>query len=64
MWVLIQVVPRREDSLPNLMESLLTLNEVEQNNLSQGQTKHNISDLMDVSSQDTSEKPRLGDSRF
>ena len=46
------------------MESLLTLNEVEQKNLSQGQTKHNISDMMDVSSQDTSEKPRLGDSRF
>ena len=46
------------------MESLLTLNEVEQNNLSQGKTKHNLSDLMDVSSQDTSEKQRLGDSRF
>ena len=64
VWVLIQVVPRREDSLPDLMESLLTLNEVEQNNISQGKTKHNISDLMDVSSQDTSEKPCLGDSIF
>ena len=64
VWVLIQVVPRREDSLPDLMESLLTLNEVEQNNLCQGKTKHNTSDLMDASSQDTSEKPHLGDSRF
>ena len=64
VWVLIQVVPRREDSLPDLMESLLTLNEVEQNNLSQGKTKQNTSDLMDVSSQDTSEKPCLGDSIF
>ena len=53
VWVLIQVVPRREDSLPDLMESLLTLNEVEQNNLSHGKTK-----------QDTSENPRLGDSIF
>ena len=64
VWVLIQVVPRREDSLPDIMESLLTLNEVEQNNLSQGKTKQNISDMMDVSSQDTSEKPHLGDSKF
>ena len=64
VWVLIQVVPRREDSLLDLMVSLLTLNEVQQNNISQGKTKQNVSYLMDVSSQDTSEKPRLGDSIF
>jgi hypothetical protein len=62
--VLIQVVPPREDdSLPDLMDSLLTLKEVEQNNLSQGKTKQNTVDV-DVSSRDTSEKPCLGDSKM
>ena len=46
------------------MEYFLTLNEVEQNNLSQGKTKQNTFDLMDVSSQDTFEKPRLGDNKM
>jgi next-to-BRCA1 protein 1 len=64
VWVLIQVVPPRdEDSLPDLMDSLLTFKEVEQNNLSQGQTKQNTADV-DVSSQDTSEKPCLGDNKM
>lgn len=61
VWVLIQVVPPREECLPDLMDSLLTLNEVEQNNLSQGQTKQKT---VDVSSQDTSERACLGDSKM
>lgn len=63
VWVLIQVVPPKEDCLPDLMESLLTLKEVEDNNLSQGQTKQNIANL-GVSSEVTSEKPRLGSSKM
>lgn len=61
VWVLIQVVPAREKNLPDLMDSLLTLNEVEQNNLSQEQIKQKTAD---VSSQDTSERPCLGDSKM
>lgn len=63
VWVLIQVETQKADILPHLMESLLTLKDVDQNNPSQEQTEENEAGDGDVL-QDNYEKPFTGDNKM
>ncbi|TJX32921.1 hypothetical protein E8P77_35470, partial [Soehngenia saccharolytica] len=63
VWVLIQVETQKADILPHLMESLLTLKDVNQNNPPQEQTIENeAGDVGDF--QDNYGKPFTGDNKM
>lgn len=63
VWVLIQVETQKADILPHLMESLLTLKDVDQNNPSQEQTKEKEAGDAGVF-QDDYEKQFTGDNKM
>eukprot|EP01018_Ginkgo_biloba_P010113 Gb_08608 [translate_table: standard] len=63
VWVLIQVEARTEDLLPHLMESLLTLKDLNQNNTVKGKMKQNMADV-DVSMKFTDEKACVGEDKM